>query len=132
LPVRILTTRRLEDINVNIEELRQYCLQKPGVSESFPFGEDTLVFKVGDKIFLLTGLDSRSFNVKCDPEQAIELRERFSEVTPGFHMNKKHWNTVEADGALTNKQLRDMVDHSYNLVLASLPARVRAEIDSSD
>jgi predicted DNA-binding protein (MmcQ/YjbR family) len=117
---------------MNIEELRHYCLQKPGVSESFPFGEDTLVFKVGDKIFLLTGLDSRSFNVKCDPEHAIELREQFNEVTPGFHMNKKHWNTVQTDGALTNKQLSDMIDHSYNLVLASLPARIRTEIHVSD
>jgi predicted DNA-binding protein (MmcQ/YjbR family) len=117
---------------LNIEELRDYCLQKPGVTETFPFGEDTLVFKVGDKIFLLTGLDSHSINVKCDPEKAIELREQYSEVQPGYHMNKKHWNTVHTDGSLTNKQLRDMVDHSYELVFASLPKKQQAEITDSN
>jgi predicted DNA-binding protein (MmcQ/YjbR family) len=113
---------------VNIEELRDYCLQKPGVTEGFPFGEDTLVFKVGEKIFLLTGLDQQRFNVKCDPERAIELREQFSDVLPGFHMNKKHWNTVITNGALTNKQLKEMVDHSYELVFNSLPQKLRTEI----
>jgi predicted DNA-binding protein (MmcQ/YjbR family) len=116
---------------VNIEELREYCLQKPGVTESFPFGEETLVFKVGDKIFLLTGLGSHSFNIKCDPEKAVELREQYSEVQPGYHMNKKHWNTVHTDGSLTNKQLRDMVDHSYDLVFASLP-KAQADINDSN
>jgi predicted DNA-binding protein (MmcQ/YjbR family) len=113
---------------VNIEELRDYCLAKPGVTEGFPFGEDTLVFKVGGKVFLLTGLGGHSFNVKCDPEHAVELREQFDEVKPGFHMNKKHWNTVHTDGSLTNKQLRDMIDHSYDLVLKSLPKKLQAEI----
>lgn len=117
---------------MNIEELRDYCLGKPAVTESFPFGEDTLVFKVADKVFLLTGLDSPSFNVKCDPEWAVELREQYSEVLPGFHMNKKHWNTVHTDGALTNKQLREMIDHSYNLVFASLPKKLQAEINNGN
>ena len=117
---------------MNIEELRDYCLSKPGVSESFPFGEDTLVFKVGDKIFLLTGLTEHSFNVKCDPEHAVELREHYEEVRPGYHMNKKHWNTVRTDGALTNQQLRNMIDHSYELVFASLPKKQQVEIANLD
>ena len=104
---------------MNIEELREYILQKTDVTEGFPFGEDTLVFKVKEKIFLLTGLDSNplQFNVKCDPDKAIELREEFPEaVLPGYHMNKKHWNTIIVDGTLSKKQLKEMVDHSYNLV----------------
>lgn len=129
---RTSTTKRLEDTNVNIEELRDYCLDKPGVTESFPFGEETLVFKVGDKIFMLTGLGEHSFNVKCDPEHAVELREQYSEVKPGYHMNKKHWNTVHTDGSLTNKQLREMVDHSYNLVFLSLSKKMQVEIADSN
>lgn len=116
---------------MNIETLRDHCIGKPGVTESFPFGEDTLVFKVGGKIFLLTGMQAgNSFNVKCDPELAVELRERHSEVQPGYHMNKTHWNTVYMDGFLTEKQLRDMVDHSYTLVLQSLPKKLQDEIAS--
>ncbi len=105
---------------MNIETLREYSLQKPFVTEGFPFGEDTLVFKVNEKIFLLAGLDSSplQFNVKCDPEKAIQLREEFpGSVLPGYHMNKKHWNTVIVDGRLSEKQLKDMIDHSYALVL---------------
>jgi predicted DNA-binding protein (MmcQ/YjbR family) len=114
---------------LNLEELRDYCLQKPGATESLPFGEDTLVFKVGEKIFLLTGIkEGNRFNVKCDPELAIELRERYTEVQPGYHMNKKLWNTVYMDGALTDKQLLEMIDHSYNLILNSLPKKTRGEI----
>jgi predicted DNA-binding protein (MmcQ/YjbR family) len=113
---------------VNIEELRDFCLAKPAVTEGFPFGEDTLVFKVGEKIFLITSLGETSFNVKCDPEKAVELREQFEEVKPGYHMNKKHWNTVRTDGLLTNKQLRDMIDHSYDLIFKSLPKKLQAEI----
>lgn len=113
---------------MNIEELRDYCLAKPAVTEGFPFGEDTLVFKVGEKIFLITSLGQPSFNVKCDPEKAVELREQFNEVKPGYHMNKKHWNTVRTDGLLTNTQLRDMIDHSYDLILKSLPKKLQAEI----
>jgi predicted DNA-binding protein (MmcQ/YjbR family) len=114
---------------LNIEELRDYCLQKPGVTEGFPFGEETLVFKIAEKIFLLIGLtNGNRFNVKCDPELAIELRERHSEVIPGYHMNKKMWNTVYMDGALTNKELRDMINHSYDQVVKSLPKKTQAEI----
>ncbi len=103
---------------MDIESLRNYCLSKPGVEETLPFGPDTLVFKVSGKIFLLTGLDSEqlSFNVKCDPDKAIELREEFPCVLPGYHMNKKHWNTVVVDGSVATKQLKEWIDHSYDLV----------------
>lgn len=104
---------------MDIEQLRNYALSKPNAEESFPFGEDTLVFKINNKIFLLAGLDSHplQFNVKCNPDKAIELREEFPEnVLPGYHMNKKHWNTVIVDGRLSNKQLQAFIDDSYNLV----------------
>ena len=104
---------------MNVEELREYVLQKPSVTEGFPFGEDTLVFKVNGKVFLLVALDESPlrFNVKCDPDKAIELREEFPEnVLPGYHMNKKHWNTIIADGSVKNAQLREWIDHSYMLV----------------
>lgn len=114
---------------MNIETLREYCIVKPGVTEGFPFGEDTLVFKVGGKMFLLIGLsEGDRFNVKCDPELAVELREQHNEVQPGYHMNKTHWNTVHMDGNLTEMQLRDMIDHSYDLVLNSLPKKLQSEI----
>lgn len=117
---------------MNVEELRDYCLQKSGVTEGMPFGEDTLVFKVGNKIFLLISLDnSKRFNVKCDPELAIELRDRHTEVIPGYHMNKTHWNTVYMDGHLTHKQLCEMIDHSYYLILKSLPKVLQAEITAT-
>jgi predicted DNA-binding protein (MmcQ/YjbR family) len=114
---------------MNIEELREYCLQKPGTTEGLPFGEDTLVFKVGEKIFLLTSLvTGNRFNAKCDPERAIELREQYEEIIPGFHMNKKHCNTVFMDGRLTRKQLNELIDHSYDLILGSLPKKKQEEI----
>lgn len=112
---------------MDMEQLREYCLKKRGVEESFPFGEEVLVFKVGGKIFLLANLsEGATFNVKCDPDLAVELRERHEEVQPGYHMNKRHWNTVRMDGALKTKELREMIDHSYNIVVAALPKRVRA------
>lgn len=104
---------------MNIESLREYCLSKPGAEETLPFGPDTLVYKVGGKVFLLTGLDSDEFrfNVKCDPDKAIELREEFPCVLPGWHMNKKHWNTIVVDGSVSSKQLKEWIDHSYELVI---------------
>ncbi len=104
---------------MNIESTREYALQKPGVTEGFPFGEDTLVFKVSDKIFLLASLDTTplQFNVKCDPEKAIQLREDYpGSVLPGYHMNKKHWNTIIVDGRLSGRQVKEMIDDSYGLV----------------
>jgi len=104
---------------MNIETLREYVLQKPSVTEGFPFGETVLVFKVLNKVFLLVPLDTEQlqFNAKCDPEKAIELREEWPDtILPGYHMNKKHWNTVIVDGRLSNKQILEMVDDSYKLV----------------
>jgi predicted DNA-binding protein (MmcQ/YjbR family) len=103
---------------MNIESLREYCLSKPDTEETTPFGPDTLVYKVNGKIFLLTGLDEEqlSFNVKCDPYKAIELREQYECVQPGYHMNKKHWNTITVDGSVSAKQLKEWIDHSYQLV----------------
>ncbi len=114
---------------MNIEVLRDYCLAKPHVEEGLPFGEDTLVFRVGGKIFLLISISTGNrFNVKCDPELAVELRDQHNEVQPGFHMNKRHWNTVYMDGSLTEKQLREMIDHSYDIIFKSLPKKVREEL----
>lgn len=102
---------------MNIESLREYCISKKGADESFPFGEDTLVFKAAGKIFALVNLDGDlSINLKCDPSIAIELRERHSVVTPGYHMNKKHWNTVLLDGSVPDKEVFSWIDHSYDLI----------------
>jgi predicted DNA-binding protein (MmcQ/YjbR family) len=112
---------------MDIETIRDYCLAKAAVEEGFPFGETTLVFKVRGKIFLLTGLDNPvlQFNVKCDPEKAIEWREQFAAVQPGYHMNKKMWNTVIVDGSIPGRVLRQMIDDSYQLVVMSLPKKSR-------
>ena len=111
---------------MNIEDYRTYCLNKPGVTESFPFDEKTLVFKVGNKMFALTDVDNFSFvNLKCDPERAIELRETFNGVKPGYHMNKSLWNSVYTENDVPDKLLLDLIDHSYELIVASLPKKVR-------
>lgn len=102
---------------MDIESLRDYCLKKKGVTESFPFGEDTLVFKAGEKIFALANLDGDlSINLKCDPAYALELREHHASVTPGYHMNKKHWNTVILDGTVPDKEIFSWIDHSFELI----------------
>jgi predicted DNA-binding protein (MmcQ/YjbR family) len=104
---------------MNIELLREYAIDKPSVSEGFPFGDTVIVFKVNNKVFLLIPLDTSplQFNVKCDPEKAIELRESYPQsVLPGYHMNKKHWNTIIVNGVLSKRQLFEMVDESYQLV----------------
>ena len=115
---------------MNLEELREYCISKPGVEETLPFGPDTLVFKVMGKAFVLTGFEGKPlrFNVKCDPEKAIDLRERCDCVKPGFHMNKKHWNTIVADGSVNNKLIKEWIDHSYELVVASLPKKEKEKL----
>ena len=114
---------------MNLETLREYCIQKPVVTEGLPFGEDVLVFKVAGKMFLLISFSqSNRFNVKCDPELAEQLRESHPEIIPGYHMSKKMWNTVYMDGNLTDKQLKEMVDHSYNEVVKSLPKKVRESL----
>ncbi|MBM3434919.1 MAG: MmcQ/YjbR family DNA-binding protein [Bacteroidetes bacterium] len=112
---------------MNIEELRDYCLSKKGVTEEFPFDETTLVFKVLGKMFVLTDLEGHfSLNLKCDPGKAIELRERYPSVHPGYHMNKKHWNTVVVDGTVKDKLLYKWIDDSYQLVINSLSGKEKA------
>ena len=114
---------------MNIEELREYCIAKKAVTESFPFDEETLVFKVMNKMFLLTNINKElSMNVKCDPEKAIELREQYSSVLPGWHMNKKHWNTVDIDGSISDNQLKEWIDDSYDLIVASLTKKLQNEL----
>ena len=107
---------------MNIEEFHAYCLSKKGVEETFPFDEVTLVFKVMGKVFAITGLDNEVFevNLKCDPEYAIELREEYDQIYPGFHMNKKHWNTVRFEEGLDDRLLCELIDHSYDLVVKKL------------
>ena len=107
---------------MNIEQIREYCLKKKGVFEEFPFDEETLVFKVMGKIFLLASLESipLQINPKCDPEKAIELREEYEAVQPGYHMNKAHWNTIILDGTVPSKKIFEWIDDSYNLVVSGL------------
>lgn len=115
---------------MNIEELREYCLAKPFAEETFPFDETTLVFKVLGKVFLLAGIDEQplQFNVKCDPEYAIELREKYSFVLPGYHMNKKHWNTVVCESGTSKKLLKELIDHSYDMVVNGMTAKEREKV----
>lgn len=115
---------------MNIEEFRHYCLAKKAVTEEFPFDTVTLVFKVAGKMFALTGLDAETFsvNLKCDPEYALELRERYPEVQEGYHMNKKHWNTILFEGSLDDALLMSLIDHSYDLVVKGLPKKIRDEL----
>lgn len=114
---------------MNIEELRTYCIKKKGVTESFPFDESTIVFKVGNKMFALAGINEFTYiNLKCDPERAIELRETFNAVKPGYHMSKVHWNSVYVNMDLNDRLIYEMIDDSYNLIVASLPKKVRNEL----
>ncbi len=115
---------------MNLEELREYCISKKGVEETLPFGPETLVFKVMGKAFLLTGFENNpvQFNVKCNPEKAVELREHYSCVLPGYHMNKKHWNTVIADGTATDKLLEEWIADSYNLVVEGLSKKEKEKL----
>jgi predicted DNA-binding protein (MmcQ/YjbR family) len=108
---------------MDLANFREYCLGKPGAIEDTPFGPDVLVFKVGGKMFGLAGLDAvpATANLKCDPDLALELRDRYEQVRPGYHMNKKHWNTVELETGIPDAELRKMIDHSFDLVAQSLP-----------
>lgn len=107
---------------MNIEQIHEYATSLANVEETQPFGPDNIVYKVNNKMFLLVAIDEEplKFNVKCNPDIAIELREKYSCVLPGYHMNKKHWNTISIDGILTNKQLKEFIEHSYNLVKGKL------------
>lgn len=115
---------------MDIERLRDYCLKKPFVTESLPFGPDVLVFKVAGKMFLLTNLNTYPlrFNVKCNPEEAIKLRETHNWIQPGYHMSKKHWNTVIADIHADPKMMLEFIDNSYQLIYNSLPVKTRKEL----
>ncbi len=112
---------------MNIQSFLDYCYAKENVVEDFPFGPDTLVMKLKGKIFAITGLQSGDFkvNLKCNPEKAIELRARYPEIQPGFHMNKKHWNTVDFESSLSDKFLKELIDESYELIRKSLPLKDR-------
>ena len=107
---------------MNIETFREYCLSKPAATEGTPFGPDNIVFKVEGKMFALAALDEvpPAVNLKCDPDLALELRDRYEQVRPGYHMNKKHWNTVVLDGVIPEREIKKMIDHSYDLVVQSL------------
>jgi predicted DNA-binding protein (MmcQ/YjbR family) len=108
---------------MDLEEFREYCLRKPGATDEMPFGPDVLVFKVSGKMFALTSLERfpAAANLKCDPDLALDLRDQYEQVTPGYHMNKKHWNTVEIDSGLPDAELRKMIDHSFDLVARKWP-----------
>lgn len=109
---------------MNLEAFRSHCLKKKGVTEEMPFGPDTLVYKVMGKMFALTGSpDFISVNLKADPEIAVELREKYEAVLPGYHMNKKHWNTILTDGSVADKLILQLTDHSYELVVSGLPKK---------
>lgn len=114
---------------MNITFFRDYCLSKSGASEDTPFDENTLCFKVGGKIFAIIDIELfESVNLKGDPEKAVELREEFTGIVPGYHMNKKHWNTVSFDGSVPDNLILELVDHSYDLIFNSLPKKIRGSI----
>jgi len=116
---------------MNVEDFRDYCLSKKGVTESFPFDKTTLVFKVGNKMFALAGIDNFEYiNLKCDPERCIELRETFDGVKPGYHMNKKLWNSVYMNTDVQEQLVLELIDHSYDLIYNSLTKKVREELQA--
>jgi predicted DNA-binding protein (MmcQ/YjbR family) len=119
---------------MDLAEFREYCLSKPGATEGTPFGPDVLVFKVGGKVFALAAIDELppTANLKCDPDLALDLRDRYEQVTPGYHMNKRHWNTVKIESGIPDAELRKMIDHSYDLVIEKLPKpRIKVGVRSS-
>ena len=115
---------------MNIEEFRDYCLAKPGTTEGTPFGPGVLVLKVMDKMYALTDIDTFEYiNLKCDPEYAIELREKYDgSIRPGYHMNKKLWNSVDTDGNVSDEKIRHLINHSYELVVSKLPKKLKEEL----
>jgi predicted DNA-binding protein (MmcQ/YjbR family) len=111
---------------MNVESFRDYCLSKHGATESFPFVQNTIAFKIGGKLFALAGIELfASINLKCDPERSLELRETYSGIKPGFHMNKKHWNTLTVESDVPNQLLFELIDHSLDLVYKSLTKKIR-------
>ena len=119
---------------MNIQQLYEFCQSKKGVTDHFPFDEDTLVFKVGGKMFCLASLKefengNPSLNLKCDPEKALELRAQYDAIIPGYHMSKVHWNTISLNKDVSNKMLCEQINHSYDLVFASLTKKIQNEIN---
>jgi predicted DNA-binding protein (MmcQ/YjbR family) len=122
---------------MTITDFYDYCLAKKGVTEHFPFDEDTLVFKVGGKMFALSSLTQwekgeASVNLKCDPDRALELRAQYEAIEAGYHMSKVHWNTVSVDGDVPEKMFRELIDHSYELIFKSLTKKLQAEIEATN
>lgn len=116
---------------MNIEEYRNFCISKPGVTEGFPFDNRTLVFKVMGKMFALADVeDFDGINLKCDPNKAIELREQYEGITGGYHMSKKHWNTVSTISDVPDKKIYYLINHSYELVVSKLPKKIKEELKS--
>jgi predicted DNA-binding protein (MmcQ/YjbR family) len=117
---------------MDVETYREHCISKPGVTEGFPFGNETLAFKVMGKVFALANIDLFiSANLKCDPERAVQLREQYDGgILPGYHMNKQHWNTVMMDGGVPDILLRELIDHSYDLVVSGLPKKLKEELNN--
>lgn len=114
---------------MHIDEILSFCLQLKGTTENFPFDQRTLVFKVMGKMYALIDVEAPdSINLKCDPERAVDLRERYASVQPGYHMNKKHWNTILLNGELDDKEIRELIQHSYDLVVSSLPKKLQHEL----
>ena len=118
---------------MNFETFRDYCLSFKGAWEDLPFGPDTLVFKVMGKMFALTDLETfESVNLKCDPEKAVDLRERYPSVIPGYHMNKKYWNTIVMDGSVSDKLIKEWIKDSYDLVVGGLTKKQKGELENLD
>jgi predicted DNA-binding protein (MmcQ/YjbR family) len=115
---------------VDAAELRRWCLQQGGALEEFPFGPEHSVFKVGGKMFALSALDRSPLevSVKCEPDLAVELRNSYRAIRPGYHLNKRHWNTITLDGSLSDQLVRDLIEDSYDLVVSALPQRVRNQL----
>ena len=115
---------------MDIETLREYCLSKPFSTEEFPFDEQTLVFKVMGKIYAIIGLEHEDpfVSLKCDPDKSIELREKYEDITPGWHMSKTHWNSVFIEHALSDQLIKELIDHSFDLVVSSLPKKLQVEM----
>ena len=115
---------------MNIEDYRDYCMSMPGVTEDFPFGPDTMVFKVMNKMFALTNVETYDFiNLKCDPERAVTLREEYEGISPGWHMNKVHWNSVKTASDINDELMKELIQHSYELVASSLTKKLREELN---
>ncbi|MBK1833657.1 MmcQ/YjbR family DNA-binding protein [Roseibacillus ishigakijimensis] len=115
---------------MDLQDAIEHCLSLPATEETSPFGPDVLVYKVAGKMFATAGLENEEgrMNLKCDPERAVDLRDQWEAIDPGYHMNKKHWNTLRFDGSLPPKLVRELIDHSYQLVVAGLSKKVREEL----